>query len=251
MNMAEANLSQGKIYYEVHGKGPPLIGLHYGASSSRVWKEHAPSFAKEFTFICYDRLGHGKSEGRLSYGKRHFEDRAKELGELINHLGLESVSLCGMCEGGAVALKFGSTFPDIADALILQSVGYYATDETIAQCEQYFLPWLEIEDDLRRQFVGHHGETYAEQKWETIRALKPYVWDPDYDIRSSFPKIMAPTLIIGGDRDPFFGLEHPIAAYKGIKNAELCIIPKAGHFLSEESPALFAHVVVDFLQRHC
>jgi len=251
MDMAEVNLSQGKIYYEVHGKGPPLIGLHYGASSSKAWKKHTSTFAQEFTFVCYDRLGHGKSKDDLSYDEGHFEDRAKGLGELINHLGLESVLLCGMCEGGAVALEFASTFPDIVDALVLQSVGYYATDDTIAQCEQYFLPWLEIEEDLRRQFIGHHGEEYAEQKWEAIRELKPYVWDPSYDLRSSFPKILAPTLIIGGDRDQFFGLEHPIAAYKGIKDAELCVIPGAGHFLSEESPCLFAHVVVDFLKKHC
>ncbi len=228
-----------------------MIGLHYGASSSKVWRKQMSSLAKEFTFICYDRLGHGKSEDRLCYDERYLEHRENELREFIDHLDLESVHLCGLCEGGAIALKFATAFPRKVETLILQSVGYYATDDTIARCRQYFLPWDKLEKDLRRQLVGHHGEELAERQWEAIREAKPYVWDPNYDLRSYFPKIQIPTLIIGGDRDQFFGLEHAVAAYKGIKDAELCVIPRAGHFVNEEFPDLFAQVVVDFVKRHC
>ena len=38
-------------------------------------------------------------------------------------------------------------------------------------------------------------------------------------------------------------------AYKGIKNAELCIVPGAGHFLNEETPSVFNQIVMDFLRR--
>jgi pimeloyl-ACP methyl ester carboxylesterase len=54
---------------------------------------------------------------------------------------------------------------------------------------------------------------------------------------------------MGGDRDPFFGLEHPAAAHREIKNAELCILPDAGHFPNEEAPALFNEIVLDFFKR--
>jgi pimeloyl-ACP methyl ester carboxylesterase len=38
-------------------------------------------------------------------------------------------------------------------------------------------------------------------------------------------------------------------AYKEIKNAELCVVPGAGHFVNEETPAVFNQVVMDFFRR--
>ena len=146
-----------------------------------------------------------------------------------------------------MALVFASSFPEKVKALVLQGVGYHSTDQTVARCERFFRPWAEIDENFKRGLIVHHGQDYAGLQWEAIRDAKPYVWDRTYDVRSRFPKIQAPTLIIGGDRDPFFGLEHPVAAFRGIKNAELCILPGAGHFLSEETPLVFNQMVMDFL----
>ncbi|MBW2018412.1 MAG: alpha/beta hydrolase [Deltaproteobacteria bacterium] len=248
--MPELDLSQGTIYYEIHGEGEPLVGLHYGAGSTKAWKNQISAFAEHFTFVIYDRLGHGQSEHHLPYEERYFENRAMELGELITHLGLDSVHLCGMCEGGAVAFVFASSWPEKVKTLILQGVGYYGTDQTIAQCEQYFQPWPDLDISIRHRLIHYHGEDYAMLKWESLRAAKYYVWSRSYDLRPRFFKIAAPTMIIGGDRDPFFGLEQPIAAYRGIKNAELCIMPGTGHFANEEAPAMFNQIVLDFLKKH-
>lgn len=248
--MPEISLSGGTIHYERFGEGQPLIGLHDGASSSRAWKKQIEVFAAYYSFIVYDRLGCGRSEHRLPYEEGQFEHRANELGELVRDLGLDSVHLCGLCEGGAIALAFASSWPEKVKTLILQGVGYYGTDQTIAQCEEYFQPWSEIDESLRNRLIYHHGEDYAMLKWEAIREAKHYVWSRSYDLRPRFSSIEAPTLIMGGDSDPFFGLEHPIAAHRGIKNSELCIIPGAGHSPNEEAPDIFNEVVLHFLKRH-
>jgi len=248
--MPEIDLSQGTIYYETHGEGEPLVGLHYGAGSTKAWKDQIQAFSGYFTFIVYDRLGHGRSERHRDYEERYFEARARELGELIDTLGFDAVHLCGLCEGGAVALVFASLFPEKVKALVLQGVGYHATDQTIARCERFFRPWAEIDENFKRGLIRHHGKHYAGFLWEAIRDARPYVWGPTYDVRSHCPKIQAPTLIMGGDRDPFFGLEHPMTAFRGIKNAELCILPGAGHFLNEETPRVFNRMVIDFLRKN-
>ena len=248
--MSEVRLSRGTIYYEIYGEGELLIGLHHGMGSCGTWAEQTPVFAKHFAFLVYDRLGHGRSERHLPYEKGYFENRASELGELITELGFDAVHLCGMCEGGAVALVFASSWPERVKTLILQGVGYYGNDQTIAKCEEYFQPWTKLNESLRHRLMRDHGEDYAMLKWEALREAKPYVWSPSYDLRPTFSSIEAPTLIIGGDRDPFFGLEHPIAAYRGIKNSELCVLPRAGHFLNEETPAVFNKIALDFLGRH-
>ena len=248
--MAEIRLVQGKIHCESYGEGEPLIGLHDGAGSSKAWKKQIQVFSSCHRFIIYDRLGFGQSQHYLSYEEGYLESRSSELGELIADLGLDSVHLCGMCEGGAVALGFASLFPQKVKTLILQAVGYYGNDKTVARCDDYFQPWSEIDGSLRRWLISHHGEDYAMLKWEAIRKARHYVWSRSYDYRPKFFNIEAPTLIIGGDRDPFFDLEHPIAAYRGIENSELCIVPGAGHFPNEEAPNTFNEVVLNFLKRN-
>jgi pimeloyl-ACP methyl ester carboxylesterase len=238
------------IHYESCGTGQPLIGLHDGASSSRAWENQIQAFGAYYSFINYDRFGYGRSERSLLYEERYFESRAIELEELIRDLRLDSVHLCGLCEGGAIAVAFASLCPDKVKTLILQAVGYYGSDQTIARCEEYFRPWSELNGSLRNRLVYHHGEEYAMLKWEAIREAKHYVWSRSYDLRPKLSGIEAPTLIVGGDRDPFFGLEHPLAAYRGIKNSELCIIPGAGHSPNEEVPDIFNEVVLNFLKKH-
>ncbi len=247
--MPEVELSQGVIYYESYGEGQPLIGLHHGASSAKTWKHQIECFSRNFSFIIYDRLGHGRSQRHLVYEERYLENRALELGELIAWLDLDSVHLCGMCEGGAVAFLFACSHPEKVKTLVLQGVGYHTTDETIARCEEYFRPWAEIEDTLQDRLVMHHGQDYAMSLWEATRKAKPYVWSRTYDLRPGFSKIQAPTLIMGGDRDRFFGLKHPSSAHKGIDNSELCIMDGVGHFANEQAPEIFNDVVMDFLTR--
>ena len=248
--MHRIRLSRGTIHYESYGEGQTLIGLHDGASSSMAWKDQIEVFATYYRFITYDRLGYGRSEHHLLYEEGYFEQRANELGELVTDLNLHSVHLCGLCEGGAIALAFASLFPEKVKTLMIQGVGYYGTDQTIARCEEYFQPWPEIDESLRKRLVHHHGEGYARLKWEAIREARHYVWSLSYDLRPRFSNIEVPTLIMGGDRDPFFGLEHPIVAHRGIKNSELCIFPGAGHSPNEETPQLFNEVILRFLQRN-
>jgi pimeloyl-ACP methyl ester carboxylesterase len=248
--MPQISLSRGKIYYEIHGEGQPVIGLHHGMSCLRTWKEQIGPFSSHFCFVVYDRLGHGQSEHHSPYEADYFVNRADELRELITELGFGSVHLCGLCEGGAVALVFGSSWPERVKTLILPSVGYYGDDQTISKCEQYFHPWSELSDAVRNRLVRDHGQGYATLKWEAVREAKPYVWSRSYDLRPMFGSIDAPTLVMGGDRDQFFGVDHAVLAYKQIENSELCILPKVGHFVNEEAPAMFNEIAINFLLRH-
>ena len=248
--MPETNLTRGKIYYEIHGEGEPVIGLHHGMSCLQTWGKQVPAFSSRFCFIIYDRLGHGRSEHQAPYEADYFENRADELRELIGELGFNSVHLCGLCEGGAVALIFASYWPGMVRTLILPSVGYYGDDQTISRCEQYFHPWNELSESVRNRLIRDHGEGYAKLKWEAVMEAKPYVWNRSYDLRPMLGDLEVPTLVMGGDRDQFFGIEHPVVAYEQIEKSELCILPNVGHFVNEEAPARFNEITVDFLQRH-
>jgi pimeloyl-ACP methyl ester carboxylesterase len=56
----------------------------------------------------------------------------------------------------------------------------------------------------------------------------------------------APTLIMASD-DDLITLEHTLALYRGITNAELAIVPGTSHFLAQEKPDLCAAIIADFI----
>ena len=58
--------------------------------------------------------------------------------------------------------------------------------------------------------------------------------------------VTARTLVIASD-DDIITLEHTLALYRGITNAELAVIPGTSHFLTQEKPDLLVAIVIDFL----
>lgn len=58
--------------------------------------------------------------------------------------------------------------------------------------------------------------------------------------------ITTPTLVMAGDDDAV-SLEHTVALYRGLPNAELAVVPGTSHLLVIEKPALCNTILVDFL----
>ena len=56
-----------------------------------------------------------------------------------------------------------------------------------------------------------------------------------------------PCLILWGDQDKAYPFAQEMALWQGIANANLAVIPNAGHNVHHEKPALFSALVNDFL----
>jgi pimeloyl-ACP methyl ester carboxylesterase len=68
-----------------------------------------------------------------------------------------------------------------------------------------------------------------------------------------FARVIAPTLVLVGDRDGFVPVEDGVAMYRLLPNAELAVVPAADHgrlIFSREMAALVQPLILDFLQRH-
>jgi pimeloyl-ACP methyl ester carboxylesterase len=70
-------------------------------------------------------------------------------------------------------------------------------------------------------------------------------WDAD-ELRG----IIAPVLIVHGDRDRSFPVEMPGELYRLLPSAELCVLPNTGHTPPQEPPGWFNDIALDFLARH-
>lgn len=53
-----------RVYYEIHGQGPPLILLHGGAGNGQQFSAQVPFFAQHHRVIVPDACGQGRSAGR-------------------------------------------------------------------------------------------------------------------------------------------------------------------------------------------
>jgi pimeloyl-ACP methyl ester carboxylesterase len=84
---------------------------------------------------------------------------------------------------------------------------------------------------------------------EPCCALSCVTYPPANPEPEALRRIQAPTLILHGDRDWLFPVEVPLALYRLLPDAELCVLPQTGHGVHAERPEWFQAIVVDFLAR--
>ena len=73
-------------------------------------------------------------------------------------------------------------------------------------------------------------------------------WQEDVEaLRQVLPQIIVPTLLVWGDRDGAVDPRSAAELQRRLKNAQLRVIPGAGHLPFEENPAEFNRVVLEFL----
>ncbi|KQL19735.1 alpha/beta fold hydrolase [Cytobacillus solani] len=106
------------LYYEVKGRGKPLVLIHSGGSDIRDWTYIAPVLSKHFLVITFDGRGAGKSPSLLQ-PVNYVED----LRMLLEHLKIENAVIIGHSMGGQIATEFSLTYPDKVSELILIAPG--------------------------------------------------------------------------------------------------------------------------------
>ena len=56
-----ARINGIELYYETAGDGEPLLLLHSGTQTTRMWHGFADQFSKDYRLIMVDLRGHGRS----------------------------------------------------------------------------------------------------------------------------------------------------------------------------------------------
>ena len=117
------------IYYEIHGKGLPLLLLPPGGMGARieVWERMAfnpvPIFSEHFRVISIDQRNAGRSKGPVTEGNPWDTYLADQIG-LLNHLGIERCFMLGACIGASYALNLARVAPQrVLAAVLMQPIG--------------------------------------------------------------------------------------------------------------------------------
>jgi len=150
-----------EIYYEIKGKGIPVIMLPCVGASLEFWKYQEPLSTK-YKLVLIDVAGHGKS-GR-SREIHDYPSLAKDVIAVIEKEKLNEVVIVGHSFGGVVAYEAALLLPqNVLKGLItidslMPLTNYYAsvaTDEEIAEeMKEYEGNYKENYDSLLHRIMG-------------------------------------------------------------------------------------------------
>lgn len=241
------------IYYEMYGVGEPLILLHGGTLTSRMWEHHIPAFTQHFQVIALDSRGHGKTDNPTQ--EFSYQAMADDVAAFIQALGLNKPLICGYSDGGQIALELGMHYPGLARALVISGAWYKFSASYLNWCKEFGLedPGVVNVEYIARerpQLVSLWGEWHAPRGpdyWQTLLSQLSTTWlTPLNYTTEDFSKIIVPTLILVGDRDALVPVEEAVEMYRLIGQAELAIGPNTPHSF----PELFTQLALDFFLRH-
>src|SRR5262245_29796292 len=109
-------------WFEIHGKGEPLLLLHGGLMSTQGFGPVLTALAKSRRVIGVDLQGHGHTA--LGNRKISAVDIGRDLAVVIQKLGYRQVDVMGYSFGGIVAQQLAFQQPALVRRLVLVSTPY-------------------------------------------------------------------------------------------------------------------------------
>src|SRR5213593_686140 len=227
--MPTVDLHGFQMYVDDRGDGEPLLLLHGGMGIGSDWRHVFPSDPAGYRVIVPDLRGHGRSTNP----DRTFTFRqcADDVLALLDHLGLARVKAIGMSMGAKTLLHMATRQPTRLDAMVLVSATPYFPPALRIAAAQFtresFNRLSETERDaLRRRHV--HGDEQIRLLYDMTRSFAT----SDDDMAFTPPQlgtVTARTLIVHGDRDPYYPIEMAIELFRGIPQSALWIVPYGTH----------------------
>lgn len=266
--MALAPINDVEIYYEEHGQGPPILFCHEFAGDYRSWAPQVGALARRYRTIVFSARGYLPSSVPTDEADYSEEQSVEDAYELLRFLGIDKAHIVGLSMGGNVTLKLGLAHPEVCRSLVVAGTGFGSVNP-----EEFRANCRETADMLERQGMVVAAETYGrgpsrlrfEQKdplgfaglvadlkehstlgsvmtMRNVQGKRKTV----YEVADQLPSLQVPTLVVVGDEDEL-ALEPALMMKRKIPNSGLLIVPKTGHTVNLEEPALFNAAVLDFV----
>jgi len=232
-----------KMYYEVEGAGDPLVYIPpaFGFAGSKS----LPGLARNRSVITVDLQGHGRTAD-IPQRAITFDQHVEDVVGLLNGLGIVKADFFGESFGGVIATMIAIRHPE----LVRRVATYGAT---------FGPPQIAVRPDVLSAKVSHdsRGIRHQRERFEEVApdpSAWPRIWGKVVSnhwggfSNAELASIEAPLLIAVGDHD-FVRPEHALDTFRLIPNAELAIIPDAGHFVLFSEPERVIPVLDHFFSK--
>lgn len=194
------------------GAGPPLVLIHGYLGAAEIWHDQIACFSADFDVIAPDLAGFGDRAGEASPDT--IDGHAKGILTLLDALGIVRFALVGHSMGGMIAQQIAASAPDRVTPLVLYGTGprgvmpdrfepiaisraRFRTEGVAATARRIAATWF---------CDGVAAKEYPRcERMGAVVGLQAALAGLDamehWDGRENLARIMAPTLVIWGDRD--------------------------------------------------
>jgi pimeloyl-ACP methyl ester carboxylesterase len=261
-----------KLYYEEAGKGFPIIFVHEFGGDHRSYEPQIRYFARRYRCIAYNARGYPPSDVP-SDEQDYSQERARDdVRAVLNGLGIDHAHVVGISMGGFATLHFGMAYAERARSIVVGGCGYgaepgrreqfqaeaeaaaarFETLGIVAAANSYALGATRVQlqnkdprgwDEFRRLLTEHSARGSA-LTLRGVQKRRPSL----FELVEQMRQIKLPTLIVTGDEDDPC-IEASILMKRSISSAAMVMLPRSGHAINLEEPALFNQFVEQFFHQ--
>lgn len=233
---------------------PALLLLGSLGSSLQIWDAMLPELSRDLRVVRADLRGHGASP--VPPGPYGIAELGGDALAVLDRLELARAHVCGISLGGMIGIWLAANAPERVERLSL-----VCTSARLSPRQ----PWLDRAALVRARGTAAVADAvvarwltpaFAQQQPALVQALRAQIAATpaegyaacceaiaDWDGLDALHKIVAPTLIVAGDKDPGIPALHSQVIAAGIARARLAVV-SAAHLPIVERPRELARLLL-------
>lgn len=246
------------MHVETYGEsGEPIVLIH-GALSDALqnWRMVIQPLSQRFRLITLDLRGHGRTDNPT--GVFTLDALRDDLLGLMDALEIPRAHLLGCSLGGYVSLALRAKAPERVGTLALAGVQVGWSREVAADRWNFFKP--EVIQQTYPLWIPHmakaHATYYGLEHWKTLvnqvaELLQTLPTTPSVSLEALEAERNQRALYYClGDHDELVPLEEILKIRHARPDADIMVVPRAGHLFREYNPFVFSAGYTDFLRKH-
>lgn len=251
-------------YYEVHGKGEPLLMIpDLGFDVTSFWAQF-PRFSQSFRCVAVDNRGVGRSNKPSNpYTTKLLAEDALHI---LDALHIDRAHVFGVSMGGAIAQEMAINHPERVERLVMVS--------SWAHCDRYLTSLFELFRDVKRSVdpltferqiaLWSFTPAYFNNHYEELEKRQRAALDVPYptpsntyarqaeaciahDTRDRLRQLKIDTTVVVGAQDMFTPVHFSREIADLIRRAKLEVIQNCGHAVHWEQPDALNELVMKAL----
>lgn len=278
-----ASVNGVRLHYVRAGKGTELVVLLHGWPEFWYsWRHQIEALRDRYTVVAVDMRGFNESEKPVKTAAYRQEEVAKDIVDLVAHLGFDKAVIVGHDWGGAVGWHIALYHPDIVSKFIVMNCPNPLVfidslkgnpRQVLRSWYMFFfqlplLPEWVMGLDLRRFFerafrgmaknrsnfpdevIERYVEAYSKPGALTggVNYYRANIKAARSILRSKGRKVQAPTLMIWGEADVALGKELAEGTERFVDNScRIHFLPGCSHWVQNDCPEAVNRAMLDFL----